>query len=300
MTTIQSFRQDFSSGLFSNTGGVWWKYTLVYGIQYAILIVIGIAIMASMLNYEFISEIINDPEAFGQSIEQDPERLLNIFSDGNIDWVKLGIVGMAVMFFGLVLSAWMQNVYFKLNDSQIRVGNSSLSEVLKNSFDSKLWSLLAITLIMLCAFMGMYFLVIAAFLAHWSLAVLAFIGLSLVASRFILAPAATVHGDLSPSQSIRYSFEKITWKRSFLLILLGLVVAIGFGIAALIIFGILSLFLLIPILGMFIYFAGSVLFYGITNALVYSGMSGLYFRYSDDDEDENPSGMSLEDHLVTD
>ncbi|MFT5183621.1 MAG: hypothetical protein ACI84C_000747 [Flavobacteriales bacterium] len=301
MTTIQFFREDFSSGLFTNIGGVWWKFTLVYGIQYAILIVIGIAVAASMLNYEFMAEIISDPEAFGESIEQDPEQLLNIFSNGKVDWLKLGIVGMALMIFGLVMSAWMQNVYLKLNDSQIRTGNSSLTEVLKNSFDSKLWTLLAVTLIIIVAMVGMYLVFIATIMLHWSVAFLAFIGLSLVAFRFLLAPAATIHGDLSPSESIRYSFEKITWKRSFLLILLSLVVGIVFAIAALIIFTVLGLIILIPFLGVVIYFAGSVFFYGLANAMIYSGMSGLYFRYSDDDpEAEDTSGMSLEDHLISD
>ncbi len=259
-----------------------------------------IVIMASMLNYDFISQIFEDPESFGQMVEQDPAQVLNIFSDGEVDWLKIGLVLFVLMLVGLVLMAWMQNVYLKLNDSQIRHGNSSLSDVLKNSFDGKMWLLLAVTLVMIVAFLGMYALCFAAAMAHWSLAVLAFIGMFLVGLKFILAPAAIVHGDYTVGGSIQYSFEKITWKRSFLLLLLCLVAAVMIGIAALIVFAVLGFFLLIPLLGMLIYFAGSVLFYGLTNALIYSGISGLYFRYSDDGEEENESGMSLEDHLVTD
>jgi hypothetical protein len=279
---------------------VWWKYALAYGIQYIIMIVVLIVIMASMLNYEFISQIIDDPESFGQMVEQDPAQILNVFSDGDVDWVKIGLVGLVIVLVGLVMMAWLQNVYLKLNDSQIRHGHSSLSEALKNSFDNKMWLLLAVTLVMVVAFLGMYVIFIGAFMVHWSLAVIAFIGMFLVGLRFILAPAAIVHGDNTVSGSIQYSFDKITWKRSFLLLLLCLVAGIMIGIAAIIVFAILGFFLLIPLLGIVIYFAGSVLFYGLTNALVYSGISGLYFRYSDDSEEENESGMSLEDHLVTD
>jgi hypothetical protein len=197
----------------------------------------------------------------------------------------------------IVVSSWVYNFYFKINDLAARKNATSIGDCLKASFDSNIWKILGAALLMMIIAGFLYGLMVGGIFVSGYTVLLTFPLLCLVLAKLILIIPAIVHGKLSITEALGYSWKHITWKRAILLVLLGIVSFIGLGIALVIVVIILAIFSLIPLLGIIIQFAGQIAIGAFVYALIYGTQTGLYFRYSNDDETET-SGMKTEDHLI--
>jgi hypothetical protein len=117
--------------------------------------------------------------------------------------------------------------------------------------------------------------------------------------RFILAPAAIVHGNMGVMEAFSYSFRNLTMKRAAMLGLMGLVVLIIAGIisavANTLVLALISKDGNSPIIFYSVQQLIGTLLGTLVSAFMYSGLSALYFRYSEDEVDQTEI-----DHIITD
>jgi hypothetical protein len=212
-----------------------------------------------------------------------------------------------LVLFGMFMGIWSLNLYYQLNDAEIRNSNRSILSALKNSFSPQLFSILG--------FMILYYLLsISSFVIFMAVVVMimqitkvlgiiiGFIGfffLLFFILRFSLGFAAIVHGKMSISEAFAYSFTKITFKRAAMLFLMGIVTLVVMGIASGIGGMIVHLIVNREHSDPMTYYLVNQIFGTIMGVIVstfiFTGSSALYFRYSDDeDQDSN----ELSEHLI--
>jgi hypothetical protein len=206
---------------------------------------------------------------------------------------------------GLIIYCWIFYTFMKLNDNEVRTRNNSFISALAASFSSKIFSILVYSV--LYAIFYTIVLLVYMFLVSMLVSVskvagilIGFIGFFVVAIfmiRFTLGLPAIVHGNMSISQAISFSYKNLTWKRSALIFLISIIL----GLAMALLLGILTfvIFLIINkdtesirnyvIQQIFSSLAGSII-----GAFIYASMTTLYFRYSDDMVEE----MDVKDHLI--
>jgi MFS family permease len=117
--------------------------------------------------------------------------------------------------------------------------------------------------------------------------------------RFSLGFAAIVHGKMSISEAFAYSFTKITFKRAAMLFLMGIVTLVVMGIASGIGGMIVHLIVNREHSDPMTYYLVNQIFGTIMGVIVstfiFTGSSALYFRYSDDEDQDNDE---LSEHLI--
>jgi hypothetical protein len=212
-----------------------------------------------------------------------------------------------LILFGMFMGIWSLNLYYQLNDAEIRNSNRSILSALKNSFSPQLFSILG--------FMILYYLLsISSFVIFMAIVVMimqitkvlgiiiGFIGfffLLFFILRFSLGFAAIVHGKMSISEAFAYSFTKITFKRAAMLFLMGIVTLVVMGIASGIGGMIVHLIVNREHSDPMTYYLVNQIFGTIMGVIVstfiFTGSSALYFRYSNDEDQENDE---LSEHLI--
>lgn len=138
------------------------------------------------------------------------------------------------------------------------------------------------------------------------LAFLLILVLFAVLLRFLIAPAAIVHGNMAIGDAIAFSWKNINMRRAFTLLLIGFV----FFIVAIIIFAIIGG--IVGLIGMkslnnesemgtmsIVLFVIGQIISGVLGAIIsaylYSSLSALYFRFSNEEtEGEN----AIQEHLI--
>lgn len=211
-----------------------------------------------------------------------------------------------VILLGLFITPWSFNLYYTLNDNEVRNGSNSILKALKQSFSGKILTLLAFILVyyLLIAFSFIIFIFIVAKLMSLAKILGILVGffgiffLIFFLFRFALGPSAIVHGNMTMSQAFGYSFTHITMKRSALLCLMGLVVLVVMGIISGISSTIVNAIISQSNVGANVYFIVnqiiSNIFGALASAFIYAGSSALYFRYSADEVEDDPIN-----HLMT-
>lgn len=231
------------------------------------------------------------------------ELLSNIFGTPNYFYLALFMVVAAF------ISSWSMNLYYQLNDLEIRNGNSSLVQAIKNSFSNQLISLFA--------YMILYYLLSFASLVIFMFVVVMFMQLSKIVGilfgfvgfffllffivRFSLGFAAIVHGRMTVSEAFSYSFSKLNFKRAAMLLLMGIVLLVVMSICS----GIGSLIEQTLLKGIqtnatTTYAVNQILgtMMGVlVSTFLFTGSSALYFRYSEDQVEEEDD---LNVHLIND
>ncbi len=222
----------------------------------------------------------------------------SFFGTINLAYVVLAIV------LGSIISMWQYNLFYTLNDNEIRHFDNSFVNALKKSFNDKLIKLILLSLLLLLILIGV--IIVFALLMGLMIAVskglgifLMFIGIFVLCFyliRLSLSYAALIHGDMGLLESIKFSYNKITFKRAVFIFLIMLVIAI--------ISGIVSSIIILPISSAlvnnsFAAFITTQIISSVISALLtaffFSASSALYFRYSNDQVEDNES---VKDHLV--
>jgi hypothetical protein len=243
-------------------------------------------------------------EEMGELIKKggDPYTLLEgVFGTPNYIYL------LPLVVFGLFIGIWSMNVYYQLNNSEIRNSNRSIFAAIRLSFSPQLLNLLG--------FMVLYYLLsIASFIIFMTVVVMlmqtinilgvlaGFIGfffLLFFILRFSLGFAAIVHGKMSNSEAIGFSFTHLTFKRSAMLLLMGIVTLVVMGIASGIGGVLVHLIVNREHSDPMTYYVVNQIFGTIMGVIVstfiYTGSSALYFRYSNDEEEED---AELSEHLI--
>ena len=243
-------------------------------------------------------------EEMGELIKKggDPYTLLEgVFGTPNYIYL------LPLVVFGLFIGIWSMNVYYQLNNSEIRNSNRSIFAAIRLSFSPQLLNLLG--------FMVLYYLLsIASFIIFMTVVVMlmqtinilgvlaGFIGfffLLFFILRFSLGFAAIVHGKMSISEAFGFSFTHLTFKRSAMLLLMGIVTLVVMGIASGIGGVLVHLIVNREHSDPMTYYVVNQIFGTIMGVIVstfiYTGSSALYFRYSNDEEEED---AELSEHLI--
>lgn len=217
--------------------------------------------------------------------------------------INYGFVILAIII-GSIVSVWQYNVFYTLNDNEIRTFDNSFVNALKKSLNNKLVKLLLLSLLLMLIMIGVMiiFMIIIALLMAVSKGLgifLMFIGffiLMFYSIRLCLSYAALIHGNMGLVESIKFSFNKITLKRAIFIFLIMLVLLIISGIvSAIIILPISSSLASNPMLSFGITQIFSSIISALLTAFYFSASSALYFRYSNDQIEDTES---VKDHLV--
>ena len=243
-------------------------------------------------------------EEMGELIKKggDPYTLLEgVFGTPNYIYL------LPLVVFGLFIGIWSMNVYYQLNNSEIRNSNRSIFAAIRLSFSPQLLNLLG--------FMVLYYLLsIASFVIFMTVVVMlmqtinilgvlaGFIGIFFLLFfilRFSLGFAAIVHGKMSISEAFGFSFTHITFKRAAMLLLMGIVTLVVMGIASGIGGVLVHLIVNREHSDPMTYYVVNQIFGTIMGVIVstfiYTGSSALYFRYSNDEDEED---AELSEHLI--
>jgi hypothetical protein len=113
--------------------------------------------------------------------------------------------------------------------------------------------------------------------------------------RFSVSIPAVCHSNRSIIDSFGFSYRNVTWRRAFKLLLTAIICCIALFVLA-IVLGLAMSGFSGSSMGIFVSQILQMVIMSIMGAFIYSGMSTLYFRYSEDQSDED----NLAEHLVSD
>lgn len=275
------FKTDFLNTTFNLNHKIWLKITSAYAIQtIGTMVIMILFLMAGGIYKQFQSldklqnpaEILDLYRNFGESLISSP--LMIAF---------LVIIGVTVV----LIASWLYNFSILLTDKQIKFDEVTFVEIFSKSFNNDVIRIfgagLAIYLILVAgAFLAVLLASISGFLTF-----ILFMGLFIFMIRFILVMPVMIIEQKSFSESVSFSFQKITWIRSLKIFGILILIFIILMIAAVVLAFVVGIFSLIPVLGSIIQIAFQIAFGGYIMALTISAMLGMYYRYIDDVEDNN-------------
>jgi len=266
------------------------KYqALLYLIQFAVIILIVLAFFGSFAMDIFKMQ--GNPNAFVEN----QAAMMNIFQRS-----ASKILLVIPIYFLLI--AWSYTAALSINDQIIKGNRANFGEALKQSFSGLTLRMMGLILL-LFAFILMAVLVfggisVALVTVSKPIGILIgfifFIVFGLLMFRVLAAPAYIVHGNQSPFDAIKSSFQSITWVRSLILLVIAVAIYIGFFLIMLL-FGSITPNMGSGITNLIISQAIMLVFAVILISVFYAAMSSLYYRYTD-----NTASESIDEHLVTD
>jgi hypothetical protein len=210
------------------------------------------------------------------------------------------------MIVGVLMYSWIFFAMMNLNDREIRMKDNSFISALSSSFSGRIFTILGFFILYALIYLAItviyifliFLLMKAASVLGIIVGFIGFFVLILFLLRFILALPAIVHGRMNVTEAIAFSMKHITWKRSGLLFLMGIILMIVFAVFAAILG--LIFFSVIrkegsDVMTLFITNQGiSLISSVIIGTFAYASLSTLYFRYSDDEVGET----DYQDHLI--
>ncbi len=303
---LAQFRDQVFNGSLSLYKRVFLKFLILNIVIGLISLAVYTPLILKLFSWDF-SDLVGvqtKMEEMGELIKKggDPYTLLEgVF--GTPHYIYL----LPLVVFGLFIGIWSMNVYYQLNNSEIRNSNRSIFAAIRLSFSPQLLNLLG--------FMVLYYLLsIASFVIFMTVVVMlmqtinilgvlaGFIGIFFLLFfilRFSLGFAAIVHGKMSISEAFGFSFAHITFKRAAMLLLMGIVTLVVMGIASGIGGVLVHLIVNREHSDPMTYYVVNQIFGTIMGVIVstfiYTGSSALYFRYSNDEEEED---AELSEHLI--
>ncbi len=289
----QGFKEDILTTIFKLTGRTWLKITGVYSIQAIIsrilLLIVISTVVIGELDYTEFAASMNDPQVmlefyqeFFDTIKGSPAVLTSI--------LVLGLI------FCFIVS-WSTNIKLLFTDSEIRKGQIPYNELFRKSFSTDVFRIFGAFVLLYLIIAGLFVLVGAVAEISGFLSFVFILGIFVFMFRFILVIPAMIIGKLSIKEAFLWSMNNITWLRG------GKILGIGFLaflilVVVFFIIGIISAaFAFIPVIGPIILLAVNILSLGVLNALTVSTTMGLYFRYSDEIEDDRD--IDLDDMLIS-
>ena len=303
---LTQFRDQVFNGSLSLYKRVFFQFLLLNILIGIVSLLVYTPLILNLFNWGF-SDLINlqtSMQEMGETIQKggDPsEALEGLFGTPNYLYM------LPLLLFALFITIWTLNLYYQLNDSEIRNKNRSILNALKNSISPQLFTILG--------FMVLYYLLCIASFAIFMFTVvmlmqiskilgilIGFVGIFFLVFfilRFSLGFAAIVHGKMSINEAFGFSFTKITFKRAAMLFLMGIVTLVVMGIAGGIGGMIVHLLVSRDHSDPMIYYVVNQIFGTIMGVVVstfiFTGSSALYFRYSNDEDQENEE---LSEHLI--
>jgi uncharacterized membrane protein (DUF485 family) len=229
------------------------------------------------------------------------ESFMQLF--GAINYAYIFLAGLIA----LLVSGYKNVAFYRLNDNEVRHGNRSFLTALKEGFSEKMFSMIGLSfvlgLIMLVVFLVyalvVYLLYSAAAFIGIIFGFILFFVVSIFLIRFMFASPALVHGNMGIFESINYSFRSITWKRAALLFLMGIVAFIVSALLGMIIGLLTNLMGLNAEGASFTMLCIGQVIETITNAIIsaffIAAFTAIYFRYSDDSDEES---QGIEEHFI--
>ena len=303
---LAQFRDQVFNGSLSLYKRVFFQFLILNIVIGLISLAVYTPLVLKLFSWNFsdLVDLQTKMEEMGELMKKggDPSSALEgIFGTPNYIYM------LPLILFGMFMGIWSLNLYYQLNDAEVRNSNRSILSALKNSFSPQLFSILGFMIIY-------YLLSIASFVIFMAIVVMimqitkvlgiiiGFIGfffLLFFILRFSLGFAAIVHGKMSISEAFAYSFTKITFKRAAMLFLMGIVTLVVMGIASGIGGMIVHLIVNREHSDPMTYYLVNQIFGTIMGVIVstfiFTGSSALYFRYSDDEDQDNDE---LSEHLI--
>lgn len=303
---LMQFRDQVFSGAMSLYKRTFLSFLLLNIFVGIISLLVFTPLVLKLMGWQ-LSNLVNQQEMMAEMNKTimdggDPSAAFSeLFSNAHPEYL------LPMILFGLLIYSWSFNLYYTLNDREVRAGNNGLSGVLKASFSrqilnimsfSMVYYLLAISSLMIFLFAIGLLMSVSKFLGI----IVGFFGfffLLFFLIRFSLGPAAIAHGKMTLSQAFTFSYSKLSMKRSALLLLMGIVLLVVIGIigsfAGLVVNLMLNKQSSDPVLYYSVSQIMSTLMGAIAGAFLFAGSSALYFRYSDDEVNDETS-----EHLLTD
>lgn len=307
---MKYYLAQFRDQVFNGSLSLYKRVFLQFLILNIVIGLISLAVYTPLIlklfswNFSDLVGVQTKMEEMGELLKKggDPYTLLEgVFGTPNYIYL------LPLVVLGLFIGIWSMNVYYQLNNAEIRNSNRGIFEAIKLSFSPQLISLLG--------FMVLYYLLsIASFIIFMTVVVMlmqtinilgvlvGFIGfffLLFFILRFSLGFAAIVHGKMSISEAFGFSFTHITFKRAAMLFLMGIVTLVVMGIASGIGGVLVHLIVNREHSDPMTYYVVNQIFGTIMGVIVstfiYTGSSALYFRYSNDEDQED---AELSEHLI--
>ncbi len=196
----------------------------------------------------------------------------------------------------MLLMGWAVTFYLKLSDNEIRNGSPFLLKSLKESISGNIIKVVFATILLSILNIAVFVIFALVFALVSSVAqilgiLIGFVGFFVVLIfilRFVLTIPAIIHGSMGITEAMGYSYKKITWKRGAQMLLIGILFIVLLSLImvflALIFGGSISKF---TTTGWLVMQISNYIFNVLFITYFIAAMSSLYFRYSNDEIDDN-------------
>lgn len=286
---IDLFKTDFFSGVFAVAKKTWLKITYAYSIYYMSALLIGgifaaIALLGVM-DADFFNDILQNPS---------PEHTLLVFQQlGDIIFTPVFIISFIIIFIVLMMMAsWNYYFSFITVNSEIKKEVYSFGELLKLSLNLEVFKLVGITLL-LNIIVTLILLVVALGISmNIFLGLILFLAAFILIMRFALVIPAFIVGNYDFNSAFAFSFYHINWSRAFKFLGISVLIMLVLMGVSLLIALVSTVFSLIPFVGPLINIGLNIVFGAIMMSLISSGLTGLFYRYSEKEVNEGAETIS--------
>jgi hypothetical protein len=287
----EGFRDDIFSSIFKLTSKIWLKITGIYVINS----IIGIIMFIPIALFLFKDNL----AVFFTMNKSDPKEIASFYQSLFTDFSVLlifGIIIIALIF--VLIGSWVNYFSLILSENEIKGGDTSFGEILKKSFNSKVFSIFGCILVIYLFFVVGGFVSAITAMIHPIIVFFTFlIYLILIFKLFLVIPAMIL-GNKSLMESFAFSFKHITFVRALKLFGISILVMIIIFFIALIFTSLTSIFKDFMIVGIVINYSFNILLGGFMMTLLVAAGSAMYYRYSEDIDNEDK--FTIDELLVTD
>lgn len=287
----EGFRDDILSSIFKLTSKIWLKITGIYVINSIVGIIIFIPIALLLFK--------DNLTTFFTMNKSNPTEIASFYQSLFEDFSALLIAGIIIIVFILILiSSWVNYFSLLLSDREIKGGDTSFDEILKKSFNNRVFSIFGCMLLIYLFFVIGGFVSAITAMIHPIIVFITFLIFLILIFKLFLVIPALILGDKSLIDSFAFSFKHITFVRALKLFGISILVMIIIFFIALIFQALTSIFKDYMIVGIVINYAFNILLGGIMMTLLVAAGSAMYFRYAEDIDNEDE--FTLDELLVTD
>lgn len=292
MNTIELFKNDLWNGIWQHAKRMF-KPIAIIGIVY-ILVTTGLTFLGfySILGGDAANELMapGGQTLDLQSIMQRNDMVTQAMMENGL---AIGVL--SIMFFVGVLvliGSWFTNFMLMVSQRVLENESVDLGATFSASFNKNVFRIFGYSFIVAVAYFALGLFASLMATVHFGLVFLAMIFVLATLLRLVAGPAAIVHGDLSVSKALSFSWGNINYGRAFKLLLVFIVLGILLALAMLGITAVLSMMgSIAPYAMVLLQLVMGLLMYSIT----YSALSASFYRYA-----EVSYETTDEQHLVSD
>ncbi len=281
---IRNFFENFYDAVFQHTRSLYWPSFVINIITSVVLLATLLPLVFNLFPQDLIDLMFQGAQDM-ETMKENSEKIGAYFEDNMAQFIGL-YVGFLILM--IILGAYSMLTGYTISKSALEGEQNWFSQIIRPNWAkmTKLMGLFALLIIM-------FFLTFVGSLAVGKIHILLWFVFMLfliaVFMRFAISGPAIVIADMGITESLRYSWNKLSLGKGFKILFFGFVAMIATAIIAIIISLILGLIFGQGLSGQLISNAVLIFVNSAVFALYIAGSAGLLYRFGDFEHDTEVS-----------